>query len=127
MKKSSHANQFLPPGHDIIAATNPSIPSNKAVFLRQLQVPDAIISDKDMINSFFCYFRFRSAHVPYLLQTQIRPVPAQSYQLSLNSAFQKYGLMQAPQDEKFFYFDQQPPLGEYDPFHLPSVYKGMII
>ena len=47
--------------------TEPSILSYGAVFFRQLQIRDVVISDKDIINSVFCYSWFQFAHVPYLL------------------------------------------------------------
>ena len=43
-----------------------------SVFLRQFQVRDVIISDKDIINSVFRYSWFQFAHVPYLLWKQAR-------------------------------------------------------
>ena len=42
---------------------HPSVLSDRAVFLRQFQVRDVIISDKDIINSVFRYSWFQFAHV----------------------------------------------------------------
>ena len=58
---------------------NPDELCDRAVFLRQFQVRDVVISDKDIINSVFRYSWFQFAHVPYLLWKQARLVLTQSH------------------------------------------------
>ena len=42
---------------------------------------DVVISNKDIINSVFCYSWFQFAHVPYLLWKQARLVLTQSHRI----------------------------------------------
>ena len=46
---------------------HPSVLSDGAVFLRQFQVRDVVISNKDIINSVFRYSSFQFAHIFNLL------------------------------------------------------------
>ena len=58
---------------------HPSVLSDGAVFFRQLQVWDVVISNKDIINSVFCYSWFQFAHVPYLLWQYLKKKDAGLY------------------------------------------------
>ena len=56
----------------------PYFPMGRCSFW-QFQIWDVVISDKDIINSVFCYSWFQFAHVPYLLWMQARLVLTQSH------------------------------------------------